>query len=588
MIMSKKNFPNEIWGSGYSIRNGLPNGWHNSNMLVARKLKDGKIKWNDVYNYSKSAGTPWVRCPSSLDASRLINYLQSEGIYPKGQLNSVKNGNTQKLILLTVLEEPSTGEEIPVYVASGDYDPTNLKWYLDKETGDIKSFARDNSTKFKNLKSLNKKYRVSEDALKKYILNKVWKVLISQLDDFISDLTKTNYKYHTDPYINVNSHKYALSDAYISKYKIKKDNELDFNVEFSLTFSVMDLENQGIYEDDIESKLKSLSFASDSWVDTRHCGRVDIEYGEFFIVETASFKGVVIDDSFNEEDLEKAIDQVQTNCYDILSNELKEEWEKEIWPNSLPEFAKDIDNALNSMISDTTLESLSEEIKDNHEVWSKDGLRGYRLSDVRKEREEFLDSLDLAYPKTPNDYSYCDSNAEEGQYHFILAKPTTRREGFLIEIDNHNEIIGLFALNSVSAKMLNDWYEPLVSPFLEFPELYDFIKDINLTIVTQFGESLDDLIEEFRDRFKGEDYEQAYLLYKGYERLGKDLEPFDYDGNELDNLKHMLHDSESMIDDLRAVSEDENVDEELKEQANKLYKIASKVLLKDQFLEKKL
>lgn len=50
----------------------------------------------------------------------------------------------------------------------------------------------------------------------------------------------------------------------------------------------------------------------------------------------------------------------------------------------------------------------------------------------------------------------------------------------------------------------------------------------------------------------------------------------------------MLHDSESMIDDLRAVSEDENVDEELKEQANKLYKIASKVLLKDQFLEKKL
>lgn len=108
------------------------------------------------------------------------------------------------------------------------------------------------------------------------------------------------------------------------------------------------------------------------------------------------------------------------------------------------------------MISDTTLESLSEEIKDNHEVWSKDGLRGYRLSDVRKEREEFLDSLDLAYPKTPNDYSYCDSNAEEGQYHFILAKPTTRREGFLIEIDNHNEIIGLFALNSVSAKMLND------------------------------------------------------------------------------------------------------------------------------------
>ena len=115
-----KNYPEKLWGAGYTIRCGDVNSfWHNSYQLCAKRNKAGKIVFTRVYNYFKGKNTPWVRCINLDEANKLINYLKSnEPIIAQDGLTPVKSGATKVLNFLGTVTDTFTKEDLPIYLSN--------------------------------------------------------------------------------------------------------------------------------------------------------------------------------------------------------------------------------------------------------------------------------------------------------------------------------------------------------------------------------------------------------------------------------------------------------------------------------------
>lgn len=134
-----KNYPEKLWGAGYTIRCGEVNStWGNSYQLCAKKNKAGKVVFRRAYNYQKGQDTPWVRCINLDEANKLINYLKSnEPIIAQDGLTPVKSGATKVLNFIGTVTDTFTKEDLPIYVSNGGYDRTDATHSLDPKSGKI-------------------------------------------------------------------------------------------------------------------------------------------------------------------------------------------------------------------------------------------------------------------------------------------------------------------------------------------------------------------------------------------------------------------------------------------------------------------
>ena len=367
---ARKKYPKELWGSGYIIRN-------DSDKITARLLKNGQIKWNSVSTTSgrsTKTGAHWVRCFSVEHAEQIIDYLIRQEGYNINHLYIVKSKNTQKLQLLDVLSYG--GEEIPIYVASGDYNPSGVNYYIDKDTNSIKRYPKKDDFKYPNLDIVEKEYLESEDTLKTYILkmvlhdyawtaNKELLKLIDPASDMLRSLTPVN-----------------ANHIYLRKGYLSKDNkQLIFKI-YSTGMHYISTDSDLAYVLKYNSSLKSKLFLelkksipSMSYVDvelkSNGISNIPIIYFElnrsltsYSIEKEIIFKDIVIDENITTVELDKIIDIVYNKILDILSELIDKDIKNKVFNDIFEDLGNKITAIMEYFSKTTSTETFLEDARE--------------------------------------------------------------------------------------------------------------------------------------------------------------------------------------------------------------------------------
>lgn len=187
-----QNYPEFIKGSGYilSVDNDFSSNLR-TYMVTAKKLANGSITFKATNNFMKPAGTPWVRCLTLDDAKKLGQYIDIN-LFSEENCNAKKSKNTQILKFLGLVDD------VPVYVATGDYGECD--YILDPEDDTIKSF-KDLAEKnpYMNLTIVPAGAKKSEEDLLKYSIQN-WMTskdpdMMSYIQKLRDDITSIGDKY---------------------------------------------------------------------------------------------------------------------------------------------------------------------------------------------------------------------------------------------------------------------------------------------------------------------------------------------------------------------------------------------------------
>lgn len=590
-----KKYPKEITGSGYSLRDGEVNSWHNSYQVVAKKLKDGTVTYRSLYNYSKGAGTPWVRCLNEQDAKKVIDYLESNHIFSKGSLTPVKNGNEQVLALIDEING------VPVYICTGEYHST--KYILDKKDGKIKS-AEDAGITFPNL-SVSTKVKESEKSLKTWLMKQIctWYKQTMEKDSGIESFNDQNFHEYTSKsqkeLLSIKDRKYLLNHAHSFITSRINDITVVLDIEYKLdnssaNFIISNFLNDYQARSNLEDKLWKIKDVNIANVSDYGGINVSTKFN-YTIPAEVIFDGITLDHELKDSDLTDIQLKMVKNVIEYIKREnLLNTFENDIKEKS-NEIIPQVDKLLSAYTNDSYLESLDE--AESRYKWIFDTIRVYvinmrdgrgwdqelevknnSINDTIKDYKKSLGKgywIDYIGPgkmhkanlnedeNTDPDYKLIEDNQYYRAYQVFngdgikkLGMVANNHIGNIPENFSYYIIIGKTGskrqletiIDGSNGECLSDFYDDKrtarvnMLEILNFLPAYEFMKAKGIKMLSRIHSESVDCMEILSDLFEKYGTGQVWVLANLCDKFQRSYDPFGYDEDEIDTIIMLIHD----------------------------------------------